>query len=339
MKRLVLIISILLSGSNLFSQGFRLPDMSDSISWNDEKKDKITKFVSENLTKALIIYQNGERVFEYGELDQPYNIFSVRKSITSTMIGIYASRGLIDIQSTLRKLGINDKDGLSEQELDARIIDLLKARSGVYHRAAYETPGMEKNRPQRDTHKRNEYWYYNNWDFNALTTIFEKTTGRSVFEAFKEDIADKLEMAKYVLADQKYHYEDQSIHPATIWRISANDLALFGLLYLQKGNWKGEQLVPDQWITESTKSYSNLGILGGYGYCWWVARDGQHYPFLNTPEGTFSARGTGEQNLVVIPKYNMVIAHTTEVNSPEDDMMSVVDFGKLMLLILDQTMF
>lgn len=339
MKRLVLIISILLSGSNLSSQGFRLPDMSDSISWDDEKKNKITKFAFENLTKALVIYQNGERVFQYGEVDQPYNIFSVRKSITSTMIGIYTSRGLIDIQSTLRKLGINDKEGLSEQELEARIIDLLKARSGVYHKAAYETPGMEKNRPAREAHKRDEHWYYNNWDFNALTTIFEKITGKSVFEAFQEDIASKLTMGTFVLEDQEYHYEEQSNHPATIWRISANDLALFGLLFLNKGNWEGEQLIPEQWVAESTISYSNLGILGGYGYCWWVAREGQHYPFLNTPEGTYSARGTGEQNLVVIPKYNMVIAHTTEVNSPEDDMMSVVDFGKLMLLILDQSFF
>ena len=110
-------------------------------------------------------------------------------------------------------------------------------------------------------------------------------------------------------------------------------------MLLNRGEWNNKKIVSGSWIRESTSPYSDLGILGGYGYCWWAARQGLHYPFVNLPDGTFSARGTGEQNLVVIPAWNMVIVHLTEVKSPDDPMMSVVDFGNLLLIILEQRMF
>jgi len=54
---------------------------------------------------------------------------------------------------------------------------LLEARSGVYHAALYETPAMAKQRPARGSHEPGTFWYYNNWDFNALGTIYEHATG------------------------------------------------------------------------------------------------------------------------------------------------------------------
>ena len=53
------------------------------------------------------------------------------------------------------------------------------------------------------------------------------------------------------------------------------------------------------------------------------------------PNGAFSARGTGEQTLLVIPAYDLVIVHQTEVNSPDDDIMHVVEFARLLKKILN----
>jgi CubicO group peptidase (beta-lactamase class C family) len=205
----------------------------------------------------------------------------------------------------------------------------------VFHPAAYETTGMVKNRPQRGQYKPGEYWYYNNWDFNALTTIFEKLTGKSVFDAFEERLARPLGMKDFDLHKQKYFSDSVSYHRVPLWAMSASDLSLLGLLLLDNGKWSDATIIPSAWISESTTSYSDLGMLGGYGYCWWVAKDGNHFPFVKLPDGSYSARGTGEQTLLIIPAIRMVIVHLTEINSPEDPMMKVTDFGRLLKVVLD----
>jgi len=57
----------------------------------------------------------------------------------------------------------------------------------------------------------------------------------------------------------------------------------------------------------------------------------QYLPFV----GTFSARGAGEQNLIVIPSKKMIIVHMTEVNSPNDPMMKVTDFGRMVKVVME----
>ncbi|OJJ14495.1 hypothetical protein BKI52_42715 [marine bacterium AO1-C] len=326
MKNL-LILSLLILGC--FSGYAQLPQ------WNQAKKDRLTKMCEQQLTKVLLVYQNGKLVFEYGDQKQDYNIFSMRKSMVSLLYGIYANEGKINLNANLKKLGIDDFNKLTEQEKEATIMDLLKAKSGVYHQAAYETPGMMKNRPKRGSHKPGTHWFYNNWDFNALTTIFEKTTGKTVFAAFKEKIADPLKFQDYDIKKQSYIREaGVSMHEATIWRLSGRDLLKLGINLLNQGKQDNKVVIPVQWIDRSTKVYSELGILGGYGLCWWVASRGEHYPFVKFPDRSFSARGTGEQSLVVVPARNMVIVHLTEVNSPKDKMMHVVTFGRMLKLVM-----
>jgi CubicO group peptidase (beta-lactamase class C family) len=215
------------------------------------------------------------------------------------------------------------------------VIDILRARSGVYHPAAYETPGMMKNRPQRGQYKPGEYWFYNNWDFNVLITIFEKQTSEKIFEAFKKRIADPLQLKDFDLTKQQYFIDSMSVHPATLWFMSASDMATVGLMLLNNGSWNGKTILDPSWIKESTAPYSDIGILGGYGYCWWAARDGNHFPFVTMPSGTYSARGTGEQILLVIPEKKIVLVHRTEVTSPQQPMMKVTDFGRLLRVVLE----
>jgi len=155
----------------------------------------------------------------------------------------------------------------------ATVGDLLKARSGIYHPALYETPGMAQRRPLRGSHPPGTFWYYNNWDFNALGTIYERATGESIFAAFEHRIARPIGMHDYQSSDGEYFRGADSEHPAYPIRMSARDLARFALLYLHEGSWKGRQIVPSAWIRESTQSYSQVSELGpgqGYGYMWWI---------------------------------------------------------------------
>ena len=63
------------------------------------------------------------------------------------------------------------KPKLTLEEKEATVRDLLVARSGVYHIAQEEAPAMAAARPKRNSHPHGTFWYYNNWDFNALGTI------------------------------------------------------------------------------------------------------------------------------------------------------------------------
>ena len=285
-------------------------------------------------TAALMIVQDGVVIDEWGAVALPLKCHSVRKSLLSALYGTHVANGTIDLDQTLAELGIDDKEpSLTEQEKRARVRDLLKARSGVYHPALYETAAMAAARPPRGSHEADTFWYYNNWDFNTNATIFENLTGRSLFEEFEQRLAKPLQMQDFVRSRHtRYVTGDDSVHPAYPFELSTRDLARFGLLFLHAGRWNGEQIVPVDWVAESTRSYSEAGASGGYGYMWWVAVDGEHFPGVSLPDGSFSARGYRGQYLVVIPAWNMVIAH--RVNSfQEGTRVTKGDFGKLLAKI------
>ncbi|MCU0644898.1 MAG: serine hydrolase [bacterium] len=259
-----------------------------------------------NAASFLVIY-DGKVLVSWGDVERRYMCHSVRKSLLSALYGIYFGDGVINLDKTLAELNIDDKDTLTASEKEARIRDLLKARSGVYHSAAYETAGMKAIRPKRGSHKRDEFWYYNNWDFNALGKIFEQETGADIFVAFKNRIADPLRMEDFRLMDGYHHLEpENSIYPAYPFRLSARDMARFGLLFLREGVWNGEQIISKEWIKESTTSYSttdNRG--GGYGYLWWVSGELKDL-------GMYSALGVGAQIIAVLPGANLVVVQRVD---------------------------
>src|SRR5205823_2004143 len=127
---------------------------------------------------------------------------SMRKSLLSGLYGVYAGENAIRLDKTLADLEIDDTPpGLTAAEARATVKDLLGSRSGVYHPAALETPDMALARPARGSHPPGRFWYYNNWDFNALGTLFERETRTKIFEAFKKKVADALEMEDFRVAD------------------------------------------------------------------------------------------------------------------------------------------
>jgi CubicO group peptidase (beta-lactamase class C family) len=98
-------------------------------------------------SSAFLIVADGAVVATWGEVGRRFMCHSVRKSFLSALYGIYWDRGEIELNKTLADLGIDDEpDPLLESEKQARILDLLKARSGVFHPAAYA--GRTDSRPR-----------------------------------------------------------------------------------------------------------------------------------------------------------------------------------------------
>lgn len=271
--------------------------------WDRERLLLASEYASKIGSSAVVVLHQGQLVMEWGKTAKRINSHSVRKSLLSALYGIAVERKLISLSSTLEDLEIDDvKPSLTTEEKQATVADLLKSRSGVYHNAAYETLNAKKRRPARGSHQPGTFFYYNNWDFNALGSIFEKSTKLSIGQAFESWIANPISMQDFRAEDVQYVVEKSSSHAAYPFWITARDLARFGLLYLNQGNWNGKQIVPEHWIEESIRCYSTMGK-GGYGYMWWLGI---------IREGSYFATGTGGQYLIVAPKQELVIVNRVD---------------------------
>lgn len=304
-----------------------------------EKLEAAKAFGTEIKTAALTIIQDGKIVYEWGEVDKKYMTHSIRKSVLSAMYGNYVRSGVVDLDKTMTEFGINDQPELSEEELKATLRDCFKARSGIYHPALYESAGMKKLKPKRHTEFAGAHWYYNNWDFNVSGTLFKKITGKDIFEAIEEEIANPIQMEDFEAKDGWYVSGEESIHKAYPFRITAHDLARFGWLMLNNGNWNGKQVVPADWVEESTRYHSDATLYSsdGYGYMWWVSRKYNKYPHLpnvEVPEGTYSARGAGGHYVMIIPEYNMVVVHRADTDT-KGMRVNTSDFGQLLNMIFE----
>ncbi|MBN2377195.1 MAG: serine hydrolase [Sedimentisphaerales bacterium] len=270
-----------------------------------EKLAQARQYADEIGSEAVMVIYKGAVVAHWGPVETRFMCHSVRKSFLSALYGIHVDKGNIDLDDTMAELGIDDADPLTESEKQARIRDLLKARSGVYHPAAYETAAMKEKRPQRGSHTHGTFYYYNNWDFNVLGSIFDQKTNSTIFQEFKTQIAEPLQMQDFRVRDGYYHLEKQhSSHPAYPFRMSARDMARFGLLFLREGKWKGQQIISKAWVRKSTTSYSTVDSNSGYGYLWWTILT---EPFKSL--GAYGARGYGGHDITVVPGADLVFVH------------------------------
>lgn len=313
----------------------------ESKGFSSFKLEKLKEHIEKSGSSALMILVDGDVIFDWGETKKKHTIHSMRKALLNSLYGIAITKGQIDTSITLRELKIVDiEPNLSDNELNARIADLLKSRSGVYHDAAGVSKGMLRGKPERNTYKPGEHFYYNNWDFNVLGAIIEQNTGESIYDLFKSEIARPLGMhdykGKYCSIDGEsddeeipetdgfYQYEkSKSKYPAYHFRMSARDLALYGQLFLNKGNWNGRQIIPEEWIDISTKPYSEYNPDYGiaYGMLWYVKGE------------SFYHTGLGIHMLAIYPNSKMVLVH--RVDTEHDFNYNKSDFYKMIGLVFD----
>jgi len=293
--------------------------------WSSEKLKDAREYTLSHNTSAVVIVDNGVIVDEWGKPQKRYTLHSVRKSLMNALYGIQVDAGKIDLSDTLETLGIDDWEPLSKDEKQATIAELLQARSGVYHPAAYETYSMRTRRPARGSHPHGSIWFYNNWDFNSLITIYEQQTGTKMGKAFYTQIAQPLKMEQFRISDTRHLFKlEKSRHPAFLVLMSARDLARFGLLYLHNGNWNNRQILSEKWIQESMIPYSQTRLknhLAGYGYLWWISEKG------------FAAVGSGGQTLIVIPELRLIVVHLAE-KIGGNDMLAHSRVAKLLEIII-----
>lgn len=288
-------------------------DQVRELGWDREKLEQVFDFASTLSTDSLAIVTDGKVVATLGNPAHKYNVHSIRKSLLSALVGQAVGDGpnQIRLSATLARLGIDDTPApLTGLQKSATVDHLLKSISGINHPAAADG-GLTAEKDRLLGHTANQpgtKWAYNNWDYNALTTIFERGTGTTIARAFITRIAGPAGMQDFSADDVSYiHTPEKSRHPAAAFRMSARDLAAFGQIYLDR------RLIPSAFIERITSEYSRTGrddLRWGHSDLWWLPN-----PDGPLPTGTFWAWGLGNQALFVIPAWSTVIvvqSDTTE---------------------------
>ncbi|MEQ8176904.1 MAG: serine hydrolase [Amphiplicatus sp.] len=271
-------------------------------------------------TRALLVVVDGrivaERYAEGFDAATPFLSWSMAKSVTGTLVGAAAERGLIDI----------DAPAPVAEWKDARAAitwnDLMRMQSGLAFDETYGDPSSDVSRmlfaaheaaaiaaSQKPIYAPGAHWAYSSGTTNilarALRTALE--ADGADYHAFPaEALFSPLGAASATMeVDSAGNFIGSSYVYAT-----ARDWAKLGQLYLNDGVWNGERLLPEGWsaYVASPAAASD----GEYGAQFWLNRDGdgrQRY-LPGAPENVYYFAGHEGQYVFIVPDSNAVIVRT-----------------------------
>jgi len=235
---LVLIPSIIFQtlGQEIPEKEWKYHDDPTSIGWSEEKMGELRNYIIDSSSvNGMMIIQNGQVVFQFGDVVENSYIASCRKSVLALLYGKYVQNGKIDLSRTIEDMGITDVEGILPIEQKATTQHIISARSGVFHPEGYPG-GMQQFAPKRGSVEPGTYWLYSNWDFNVAGYIFEEETGKNIYDEVQKQLAKPLKMQDW---DRSLQHKDGnpsiSKYLAYPMWFSTRDMARIGLLMLYEG--------------------------------------------------------------------------------------------------------
>ena len=303
----------------------------ESIGYSSARLNALTEWLKTGNTSAMMVAVHGKVIFQYGDLSRVSVVASVRKSILSMLYGNYAFNGKLDLQKTVKEIGLDDKQPFLPIEERATLEQLLASRSGIFIVPDQPSPdSADSYQPRRGTEIPGNYFTYNEWDFNAAGTAFEKLTGKNIYDALESELARPIGMQDFDRAKQvKADNLPNSVHQGYPMYLSTRDMARLGQLMLRQGDWNGKQVIPGDWVRYSTilwtpfqdinphglRNYANPDRWG-FGLMWFVWDEPTYlsHSWTGPMQGAFMAAGYGGQYIAVLPEADMVIAHKVELD-------------------------
>jgi CubicO group peptidase (beta-lactamase class C family) len=297
-------------------------------------------------TDEIVIVRNGYIIWQGPSVNTIHEVFSVTKTFTSTLLGVLVTDKKLNIDDLAVNYFPELDDGHEGQE-EYRIIrfrDLATMTAGYQSISGdcwgLHLKGLDKESydctqlytiPGKPEYVPRTMWNYDDQNVHMLGYILTRIAGKSLEGLFRERIADKIGMNNWDWSD--YGLRDGMFfnNPAGTpnnekanemneiqggIHTSALELARFGLLYLNMGNWDGEQLLDSAFIRTATTNqvpaslpHKDFDLTGRYGLYWWtngIRSDGSR-PWPSAPPRTAAAHGGGRNFCFVIPEWNMVI--------------------------------
>jgi CubicO group peptidase (beta-lactamase class C family) len=285
--------------------------------------------LSANLdTRFLLVERNGvlvmEDYFNRADPSAPLDVRSVTKTVTSILVGIAIDRGLIgNVDETVGDFLAPVVPSLTAGKARITIRQLLTMTSGL--------PWRELNSEQQDygtwvrsedpllwilsrpfEYPPGEVWNYNTGASHILSAILAEATGVSSRDFAQAHLFGPLdeEVGPWPTDNRGYCFGGHGI------RLRGRTMIKLCRLFLAGGTWQGRLVVSESWVRESTAPHRETGDAlsraSGYGYLWWIGRDGR------TGLEYRMAVGYGGQFIVVVPARDTTIAAATAWSGVRD---------------------
>lgn len=258
--------------------------------------------------------------------EKAHVLWSLSKSFTSTAVGLAVEEGKIKLDDRVLKFFPEEAPAEPSENLKAMTVkDLLTMTCGHETEAklrgdASGASWVKLFLAQPVPHKPGTHFQYNTPGTYMLSSIVTKVTGKTVLEYLKPRLFEPLG-----IADPQWDVSPQG-NSLGGWGLSirTEDIAKFGQLYLQKGQWNGKQLIPASWIAEASskqvpndegkKDPAQSDWAQGYGFQFWRCR-----------HDAFRGDGKDGQYCIVMPEQDAVVAITADTADMQKEINFVWD--------------
>ena len=328
------------------AQGMDSAKLLDMVAYYEQKHAKNEKVCIDSIT----IVRNSTIVADmyFNPLfpkDTMHVIHSCTKSIMSILIGVAIDLGYIESVSArvLDILAEKRPENFDPRLAKLTLKDLLAMQTGLHSQDSYiyEWRGLFRMQATNDWTKYvlslpmetmpGKRFDYSNMSSFLLSAIITETTGMDTLSFARKHLFNPLG-----IDDVLWHQSPQGIYIgwARMW-LKPHDMAKIGLLYLSKGKWEDQQIVPIHWVEESITAHAfpkkyryvyNEGgkvdyvrsggnwiitnlvrpFADGYGYQWWLDKS-----------GVYAALGVGGQYIMVVPQENLVVVVTSKLSGAD----------------------
>lgn len=287
-----------------------------SLEWNENAISVLNQYLIDNNTKSFMILVNGRIVMEEYYNDHTatssWQWNSAGKTLVTATVGIAQQEGILTIKNKVSDyLGTGWTSESIEKENLITSKNLLSMTSGMDDSKNWVIKSNLTYVADAGTR-----WAYHNV-FQKLMDVVAASSNQEFESYFNTKIKDKIGMDGY--------WNNGIIFK--IYHSNTRSMARFGLLSLNQGKWKKEQIVNESFFNESINSSQDINP--SYGYLWWLNGKTSYmlsgsqtinsgYLVPNAPAEMYAAMGAQDQRIYIIPSKNIVIIRMGDSADPEN---------------------
>jgi CubicO group peptidase (beta-lactamase class C family) len=261
--------------------------------------------------RSVLIVRHGYLVYEqyFKTINREYkqDLASVTKSITSALVGIALKQGYLqDLDQKMTSFFLEYLTPETDPQVqDITLKHLLTMSSGFNKDDLYLKTTQEKLQ-QKPINEPGAIFDYDNDAADFLSPILIKTTHMSLLDFAKKQLFTPLGISDVIWEISSAPPFDKEPYQRASQGISltTRDMAKFGYLYLNHGKWERKQIIPINYVRESTQTQIKTDDPTDYGYLWWIK------PMAGQP--CYFAFGMDGQYICVFHDLDIVVVITSE---------------------------
>jgi CubicO group peptidase (beta-lactamase class C family) len=310
-----------------------------ALGFDGQRMEAIARDARPSRSTCLLVARKGKVVGEWNwgglEPETPREVFSVTKSITSTLVGLAQADGDLDIDDRAQRY-VQEWRGTKSRRVTIR--DLLSNVSGRFWDIGTDYGDLPRAEDRTQLaidldqlYPPGKVWTYNNAAIQTLDRVVSTATGEETREYAAERLFGPLGMTHTQMTADPAGNTNAFFGTQT----TCEDLARFGYLFLRHGRWGDDQVVPRSWVRAAVGQPSQ-DHNAAYGLLWWLNRKGPIIGPLATdapgqpkppvgqtmpglPANAFTAQGLGGQMVLVDPGSETVVVRIGQFQaSPRD---------------------